>query len=191
MIYTQKIQEALSLAIKTHELDQKQKRKGKEIPYFAHPFGVGLILSLAGAHEEVIIAGILHDVIEDSSEDNKVSREMIEERFGTNVALYVSDVSETNQGASWDERKHLALLDLDKFSHESLMVKSADLISNNTELLADYEKDGVATFERFNAPKEKTIPHTLEMIDRVLELWDENPLKGDLSSIRLDLAKLI
>ncbi len=69
MIYTQKIQHAIRFAIKTHEGYQKQKRKGKDVPYITHPLTVGLILAKAGANEDVIIAGILHDTIEDSIEE--------------------------------------------------------------------------------------------------------------------------
>ena len=39
--------------------------------------------------------------------------------------------------------------------------------------------------------KEKTIPHTLDMIDRVLELWNENPLKGDLMEVRKGLVDIL
>jgi (p)ppGpp synthase/HD superfamily hydrolase len=57
----------IRFSIKTHEVCQKQTRKGKDIPYITHPLIVGLILARAGAGEEVVIAGILHDTIEDST----------------------------------------------------------------------------------------------------------------------------
>ena len=43
MVYTDLIREAVSFAIKTHEIDQKQLRKGKDIPYITHPLTVGII----------------------------------------------------------------------------------------------------------------------------------------------------
>ncbi len=67
MILTPKIRSAIRFAIKTHEVDQKQARKGKDIAYIGHPLTVGLILARAGANEDTIIAGILHDTIEDST----------------------------------------------------------------------------------------------------------------------------
>ncbi|MBF8280961.1 MAG: HD protein [Candidatus Magasanikbacteria bacterium] len=54
MIYTTLIKDAIKFSIKTHEVYQKQKRKGKDIPYITHPLTVGLILSAAGANEETM-----------------------------------------------------------------------------------------------------------------------------------------
>ncbi len=78
MLYNYKISRAIRFSTKTHEVYQKQKRKGKDIPYITHPITVGLILSRAGADENTVVAGILHDTIEDSVEEKKVSEEMLE-----------------------------------------------------------------------------------------------------------------
>ncbi len=59
MIYTNKIQKAINFAIEVHQLTgEPQYRKGKAIPYVTHPLTVGLILSQAGASEDVVVAGI-------------------------------------------------------------------------------------------------------------------------------------
>ncbi len=71
MILTHNIRRAIKFSIKTHEVYQKQKRKGKDVAFITHPLSVGLILSLAGADENEIIAGILHDTIEDSIPEKK------------------------------------------------------------------------------------------------------------------------
>ncbi len=130
MIYTNKIQKAIRFSVKTHEVYQKQKRKGKDVPYIVHPLTVGLILASAGASEDVIAAGILHDTIEDSIAEKKVTQEMLAERFGDHVAGLVVSVSEMRKDLSWEERKHEAFEHIATFSHDSLLVKSADLISN-------------------------------------------------------------
>lgn len=41
MIFTPIIQKAFIFAIKVHEIDRKQKRKGKDIPYLVHPLSFG------------------------------------------------------------------------------------------------------------------------------------------------------
>ena len=133
MIYTEKIEEAIRFSIQTHELDEKQKRKGKDIPYITHPLTVGLILSLAGASEDVVIAGILHDTIEDSV----VTKEMIALQFGENVMQLVLSVTEQDKSKSWEVRKAEALEHIKTFSHDSLLLKSGDIISNTREILAD------------------------------------------------------
>jgi len=94
MIYTSKIQKAIKFSIKTHEVYQKQKRKGKDIPYIVHPLTVGIILASVKASEDVVIAGILHDTIEDSIPEKKVTKKMLIERFGKKVADLVESVTE-------------------------------------------------------------------------------------------------
>jgi len=190
MIYTSQIQKAIRFMVKTHEVYQKQKRKGKDVPYLTHPFSVGLILARAGASEDVVIAGILHDTIEDSVAEKKVTREMIEERFGTTVADLVESVTEPDKDLPWEERKREALEHIKTFNHDSVLLKSADVISNNTELLHDYADEGDATFERFNAPKEKTIGHTLKVIAALQTAWPESPLAEDLTTLAQSLNKL-
>ncbi|PIR83678.1 hypothetical protein COU18_03300 [Candidatus Kaiserbacteria bacterium CG10_big_fil_rev_8_21_14_0_10_51_14] len=188
MIYTNKIQKAIRFATKTHEIYQKQKRKGKDIPYITHPLTVGLILSRAGADEDTIVAGILHDTIEDSLPEKKVTRAMLVQRFGENVADIVESVSENNKDLPWEDRKREAREHIQTFSHDSLLVKSADLISNVTEIVADFER-GETIFAQFNAPIEKLRTHYLESITAIVARWPENPLAADLTEVRVQLAR--
>lgn len=190
LIHTPAIQKAVRFAIKTHEVYQKQKRKGKDIPYVTHPLTVGLILAHAGANEAMIIAGILHDTVEDSVDEKKVTIEMIEEKFGVEVAALVESVTETNKNLPWNERKKLALEHIESFSQDSVLVKSADVISNVTEILADYEAVGEELFKRFNASREETLANYIRVASALLHKWPESPLAGDLQEIINFLCKL-
>jgi hypothetical protein len=184
MIYTQKIQHAIRFAIKTHEIYQKQKRKGKDVPYITHPLVVGIILARAGANEDVIIAGILHDTIEDSVQEKKpLMPERIEERFGKNVLDLVMSVTEQNKELSWEERKVEAIEHIKTFSNDSVLIKSADVISNASETITDYEKNGEDIFSKFNASKDKILENYLRVINALLSQWSENPLSEDLQNI--------
>lgn len=180
MLHTDKIAHAIRFSIKTHEVYQKQKRKGKDVPYITHPLIVGMILARAGATENQIVAGVLHDTIEDSPATKKVTRAMLAERFGSEVAELVDSVTEQNKELSWEDRKRAALEHIKHFSKGSLLVKSADIISNTTELIDDYRRGGEATFARFNASKEKAVGHALEAIAAILRAWRANPLAPDL-----------
>ncbi len=133
MIYTKKIQKAIRFAIKTHEGFQKQKRRGKDIPYIVHPLTAGLILSLAGGSEDLIIAGILHDTIEDSVVEKKVTKELLTEKFNDNVAQLVDSVTEQDKSLPWEERKNAATEHIRTFSNDSVLLKSADVIANTSE----------------------------------------------------------
>ncbi len=190
----EKIQKAIKFAVKTHEVYQKQTRKGKDVSYITHPLTVGLILSKIGASDDLVCAGILHDTIEDSIDRKKVTFEMLEERFGSNVAELVASVSETAKNVSWEEKVERSLEHIKTFSQDSLLLKSADVISNTSEIIDDYGKDGEGIFERFNAPKpkkENTAQKYINVINTIVDCWPENPLKDMLVSLsnKLEIIK--
>ncbi len=186
-----KIQKAIKFAVKTHEVYQKQKRKGKDVSYITHPLTVGIILSRIGASDDVVCAGILHDTIEDSIPEKKVNFEMLEQRFGTDVAQMVLDVTETDKTLPWEERKKQAVEHVKKFSHDSLLVKSADVISNLAEILDDYARYGEQVFSHFNAPKEKNFEYKLKVIAAILKRWPANPVAGELRRLAGKIKKSI
>ena len=67
-----------------------QVRKGSDVPYFEHAVAVAMILSRAGFDEDVVIAGLLHDVVEDT----EATFEGVAGRFGPDVAATVRSCSE-------------------------------------------------------------------------------------------------
>lgn len=190
MLYSAQMQRAIRFMLKTHEVYQKQKRKGKDMPYLTHPLTVGLILARAGAAEDAVIAGILHDTIEDSVEEKKVSYEMLRERFGAGVADLVASVTEEGKDVPWEARKAAALAAIASYSHDSVLVKSADVIANNAETLEDYALEGDATFERFSQSKEKTLEHAQRVIAALIARWPESPLSPDLAGIAALLREI-
>jgi len=190
MIYTKKLKDAIRLSIKTHELDEKQKRKGKDVAYITHPFTVGVILSHAGASEDLVIAGMLHDTVEDSKGENKVTIEMLREKFGETVASLVESVTEGEKFMSWEDRKREAVEHIAHFSHDAVMLKSADTLANITEVLDDYEQEGENIFSIFNASKDKVIKNYIDVTEALLKRWPESPLAGDIQEVKDRLTDL-
>lgn len=190
IIYTLRVKNAIRFSIKTHEIYQKQKRKGKDVAYITHPMTVGTILAMAGAREDVVIAGILHDTIEDSIEEKKVDEKMLRDRFGKKVMEIVKSVSEDKDCYDWEERKRRAREKMKKFNHDSLLVKSADVISNVVELIDDYLINGDEIFKRFGGPKEKVIANYLKVMEIILKRWKGNPLAQDLRNLIIEFGKL-
>jgi len=193
MGYLPKIQKAIKFSIKTHEVYQKQKRKFKDVAYITHPLTVGIILSGVGASDDVVMAGILHDTIEDSPKEKKVTVEMLKERFGKKVSEGVLSVTEIDKNIPWEERKKQALENISKFSKDSLLIKSADIIANISELVDDYARHGEKVFLSFNAPKEKVLGHQLEAIKAISKKWRKNPLLDNLQflSEKIEIMRAI
>lgn len=82
---TDRIQHAIDIATKAHE---GQLRKTGE-PYIIHPLAVKKILEEWGMDEDTIIAGILHDTVEDTS----LTLDDIRRDFGESVAFLVDGVT--------------------------------------------------------------------------------------------------
>ncbi len=62
MLLTANLQRAINVAAQKH---LGQTRKADGLPYIVHPFGVAWILANYTADEEIVISGLLHDVLED------------------------------------------------------------------------------------------------------------------------------
>lgn len=105
------IQKAIVFATQKHE---GQKRKGTDIPYIVHPMEVMQILTDMHCEEAVIIAGILHDTLEDTD----TTPEEIREAFGENVLAIVQTESE-DKSKTWKERKQRTVDELTEASTES------------------------------------------------------------------------
>ncbi|MDR0320994.1 MAG: HD domain-containing protein [Treponema sp.] len=125
------------------------KRKGTDIPYISHPMEVMQILTESDCRENVIIAGILHDTLEDT----KTTPAEISNLFGEEVLNLVSAESE-DKTKTWKERKQATVNNLADASPDVKMVCLADKLSNLRSMAADKRAIGEKLWERFNANKD-------------------------------------
>jgi hypothetical protein len=100
----------------------------------------------------------------------------------------VAAVTEIDRSHSWLERKTAALEKIQDFTHDALMLKSADVISNMSEIITDFEIEGDTTFERFSSNKDKMLAHAEHVIESILLEWSENPLADDLRHLHGQLV---
>lgn len=140
------IQEAIIFATLKHE---GQKRKGTDIPYIVHPMEVMQILTAMNCSDTVIIAGILHDTLEDTD----TTPEEIMELFGNDVLSIVQTESE-DKSKSWKERKQATIDELKTSGIETKLVCFADKLSNIRSMMRDKAEIGDKLWERFNTGKE-------------------------------------
>ncbi len=87
-----RIEKAIEVATKAHE---GQLRKTGE-PYIIHPIAVMKILQEWNMDEDTVIAGILHDTVEDTS----LTLQEIEDEFGKDVAFLVNGVTKLGKARS-------------------------------------------------------------------------------------------
>ena len=80
-----RIREAYELAEAAH----KDQRRDSGEPYISHPLEVAEILASLQIDDTTVIAGLLHDVVEDTS----IGPEVIEERFGHDACVLVQGVT--------------------------------------------------------------------------------------------------
>lgn len=143
-----KIQIALNFAAIMHK---DQTRKKTDIPYIVHPAECMQILTELECSEDEIIAGILHDVVEDAG----VTYSEIEKLFGKTVSDIVRDVSEQDKNLDWKTRKELYFEHIKDCGIESHYVCFADKLSNLRSIFLDYVKLGENVWSKFNAGKEQ------------------------------------
>jgi len=101
--YNSKIIRALNFATLAHD---GQKRKNTDIPYIVHPVEVAMILQENNLKEDIIVAGLLHDILEDT----KKTQEDILLEFGESILKLVIGASEELDGREdrdWDDRKNI------------------------------------------------------------------------------------
>jgi hypothetical protein len=110
-----------------------------------------VILAQNGCPVEVIAAGILHDVIEDTP----ITVDDLRLQFGKKVASIVEKCSEPDKSLSWRERKQHTIDFLAKASMEVKFVACADKLDNITSIALDYDELGEDFWQRFNAGKEE------------------------------------
>ena len=165
------IHNAIIFAAKAHE---GQVRKGTDIPYIVHPMEVMQILTENHCDETVILAGILHDTLEDTP----TTPEDIRRNFGQVVLDLVQNESE-DKSKTWKERKQATIDHLANASKEVQLVCCADKLSNIKSIYADKMALGDAVFNRFNAPKDQ-VQWYYEGVANALTKIDGYKMKHDL-----------
>jgi (p)ppGpp synthase/HD superfamily hydrolase len=148
-----RLAEAAGLAFALHG---EQRRKGTAIPYIAHLMSVAALVLEHGGDEDLAIAGLLHDAIEDVGVEQE---DIIAARFGPRVAAIVRDCSDadTVPKPPWRARKEAYIAHLEKVSREALLVSACDKLHNARAIVSDLATHGPAMFSRFTGGQDGSL----------------------------------
>jgi Ni,Fe-hydrogenase III large subunit len=127
-------QEALAYA---RELHRGQRRDSDAAPFILHPLEVAALLHNSNQPQHVVVAGILHDAIEDSDAQSKD----IAERFGAQVAAIVAAMTEDPAIEEYTARKAALRDQIARFGNDAIAVYAADKVAKVRELRAQIGRD--------------------------------------------------
>ena len=138
------------------------QHKSTTVPYLSHLMAVASLVLEAGGDEDMAIAALLHDVVEDCGGIARLKE--IRKQFGARVARIVEGCTDsfTEPKPEWIERKRGYLEEVKHADDETRLVSASDKLHNVRTILADYRKDGDAIWVRFKERRKErsgTIAH--------------------------------
>lgn len=182
-----RLERAIRMAAAGHE---GQVRRSSQVPYVEHVVGVAWILDRAGFDEDVVIAGLLHDLLEDTP----VTRVQIEVSFGSNVADLIVAVSEVKLDAQgqkrpWLDRKRDHLAAVAQAQGEARAIALADKLHNLISIELDLTENRPVWTE-FHAPRDQVLWYHDAMIAICAEGSDDSRIQRLATSCRDVLARI-
>jgi len=160
--HTERFEEALAWAARLH---RDQHRKGSGAPYISHLLAVTALVIEHGGDEDVAIAAVLHDAVEDQGGAETLAE--IKRRFGGRVAAIVDGCSDTDQTPKppWRARKEAFLASLSDASPEVKLVVAADKLHNSRSTLADLRSSGPIVWDMFRGGREGSLWYYRSAVD--------------------------
>jgi GTP pyrophosphokinase len=157
---------AFSFAAKKHA---GQTRKASTIPYIAHLMGVASLVLEFGGDEDLAIAALLHDVVEDCGGAPMLKE--VRRWFGSRVAKIVDGCtdSDTNPKPPWRERKEAYIHHLKSADAETRLVSAADKLNNVRSILSDHREIGESIWTRFNGGRDGTLWYYRALLEEFLQ----------------------
>jgi Guanosine polyphosphate pyrophosphohydrolases/synthetases len=195
--YSDVINHAFAFAAKHHD---RQVRKGTKLPYLTHPANIAVILTRYGCDGQTVVAGILHDVIEDCIRDG-YTREMLEQRIGdkfgnrvleTVLAVTYRRYDDDGVELSGEERKADYLERLSQASEEARWVCAADKVHNASTILSDLRRtvDPETIWSRFGGGRAATVRWYRSVFERLRELGFTAPIMTELDRASSELEAI-
>jgi (p)ppGpp synthase/HD superfamily hydrolase len=194
--YSDRINHALAFAAKHHDI---QVRKGTRNPYVTQPANIAVILTSYGQDADTVVAGILHDVIDDCVRGGW-TREMlgdrISDKFGEDVLDTVLSVvprklDDEGNELDIDERRADFLKRLARADERARWVCAADQLHNGGTILADLHRtvDPDSVWSRFTVGRDGTIRAYRAVYERLAEVGFTAPIVDELRDVVIALEQ--
>jgi GTP pyrophosphokinase len=182
-----RFQEALAFAARIHT---GQYRKGTTIPYVSHVLAVAALALENGADEDVAMAAVLHDAVEDGG--GLPVLDDIRARFGDRVAGIVMECTDAvaTPKPPWRPRKEAYLAHLATASEGARLVTLCDKVHNATSIVRDLGREGTAFWDRFNAGPRDTVWYYRGVLE-ALSGREDRPLLAVLRAAVEELERMI
>ncbi len=151
--------------------------------------GVASLVLEAGGDEDLAIAALLHDVVEDCGGAPMLKE--VRRRFGTRVAKIVEGCTDadTDPKPPWRERKENYIQRLKQADDDTHLVSAADKLNNVRSILRDYREVGESVWSRFKGGREGTLWYYRTLRDEFLR-HKPNRLTRELELAVSDLESL-
>lgn len=160
-------------AIAFAERKHAGQRRSDGTPFIQHPLEVATLLRYAGAADDVIAAGALHDVLEKA--DVGVSELRI--RFGPRITALVLAVSDDDTIAGYGRRKAALRRQVARAGEDALTLFAADKLSKLRELRRE---TAIGAEARFRGTRARRLRHYQRSLAMLQERIPESPLVSDL-----------
>jgi len=194
--YSDAINHAFAFAAKHHD---RQVRKGTKLPYFTQPANVAVILSRYGCGDNTVVAGILHDVAQDSIREG-ATLEMLEQRIGEkfgaeplSLLLAVTQRRLDDDGVELDldEMKTDYLDRLASAPRPALWVSAAEKLHNVNSLLSDVRRtmDPDSVWSRTSGGRDTTVKWYRDVLNRFAQIGFTEPITEELAEAVTALEK--
>jgi (p)ppGpp synthase/HD superfamily hydrolase len=182
-----RFEQALLFATRKHA---GQHRKGTAVPYVAHLLSVASLVLEAGGDEDLAMAALLHDVVEDCGGAPMLKE--IRRRFGKRVAHVVDGCTDTDLDPKppWRQRKEDYIAHLRTADADTRLVSAADKLHNVRSIVAAYREIGDRVWERFHGKRDGTLWYYRTLLDE-FQRKKSSPLIRELERAIIELEAVV
>jgi (p)ppGpp synthase/HD superfamily hydrolase len=182
-----RLQRAFRYAAEKHE---GQTRKQTAVPYLSHLMAVASLVLEAGGDEDMAVAALLHDVVEDCGGMPRLRE--VRKQFGPRVASIVEGCTDSfgEPKREWAERKKDYLREVKHADADTRLVSASDKLHNVRTILSDYRQHGEAIWVRFSGKKEGTLWYYRALSDEY-QRRNRNRITRELALVVAELERVV